>query len=216
MRLLRELERRLESLLDGVAGRVFRGPLHPAELAARLVRQLDLEMGDSMTAPNAIRIHVSRFDTDTEAPENTSDIEDAIAGFLEETAAERGWRLEGPTTVDLVASAHLDQGSLAIATEIRPGERPPWATLSGDETFPLSRNRAVIGRGTDADIQLADDRVSRRHAMVWTEAGRAMVADLASANGTAVDGVAVVGEAATLRDGSIVRFGAVSFRYHQT
>ncbi len=216
VKLLRELERRLESLLDGVAGRVFGGPLHPAELATRLARQLDLEMGETMVAPNAIRIHVSRLDTEVDPDVDTADIGAAIAQFLEETAAERGWRLEGPTTVDLVASDHLDQGSLAIATEVRPGERPAWAILSGDQTLPLTHNRTVIGRGKDVDIQLGDDRVSRRHAMVWREAGRSMVADLASANGTTVDGHPVVGEAATLRDGSIVRFGAVSFRYQQT
>ena len=45
----------------------------------------------------------------------------------------------------------------------------------------------VIGRGDDADLRLADDEVSRRHARVAPEDGGAVVEDLGSANGTFVN-----------------------------
>ena len=41
MGLARELERRLERLVDGATAAVFRGKMHPVDMAEHLVRQVD-------------------------------------------------------------------------------------------------------------------------------------------------------------------------------
>ena len=46
----------------------------------------------------------------------------------------------------------------------------------------------VIGRAPDAHVQLQDTFVSSHHARVEAEAGGLMVEDLASTNGTSVNG----------------------------
>ncbi len=57
------------------------------------------------------------------------------------------------------------------------------------DIFPLSEGRdLVLGRREDADLQIRDDGVSRRHATIRVEGDRAIVRDLDSANGTYVDG----------------------------
>ena len=65
----------------------------------------------------------------------------------------------------------------------------------------------TLGRGSDCDIVIEDDSVSRRHARL-SFAGGWRVEDLGSRNGTVVDGRKLhAGEAAPLAPGSVVRFG---------
>ena len=59
---------------------------------------------------------------------------------------------------------------------------------SGGE-FPLRANREFfIGRGSEFDMVLDDDLVSRRHARITTFGGKAILYDLDSTNGTLVNG----------------------------
>ncbi|MGE4427689.1 MAG: FHA domain-containing protein [Solirubrobacteraceae bacterium] len=60
-------------------------------------------------------------------------------------------------------------------------------------TVPLEAP-VVLGRGTQADVVLDDERASRRHAEVRPDGARAVVQDLGSANGTLVDGRPLFGE----------------------
>jgi diguanylate cyclase (GGDEF)-like protein len=57
------------------------------------------------------------------------------------------------------------------------------------EVFSLASGRElVIGRREDCDVQIRDDGVSRRHAVLVVKGAGAIVRDLGSANGTWVDG----------------------------
>lgn len=62
----------------------------------------------------------------------------------------------------------------------------------------------AIGRAPNNDVELADERVSRHHAVIWAEDGAWRVRDLGSANGTfigfeRVHGTAVLPESCDLR-----------------
>jgi hypothetical protein len=65
----------------------------------------------------------------------------------------------------------------------------------------------VVGRGADARIRFVDSRVSRRHAQIECAAGRHLVVDLGSTNGTSVNGVSVTRH--LLVDGDVVSAGGV-------
>jgi pSer/pThr/pTyr-binding forkhead associated (FHA) protein len=54
--------------------------------------------------------------------------------------------------------------------------------------FPLDAESFVAGRSTEADLVLADDAVSRKHARFFAKRGRVWVRDLGSRNGTHVNG----------------------------
>ena len=52
----------------------------------------------------------------------------------------------------------------------------------------LDRRRSVLGRSRDADVQIEDPNVSRRHAEIVQEGSAYWLVDLGSTNGTEVDG----------------------------
>ena len=78
--------------------------------------------------------------------------------------------------------------------------------------FELRHKITVIGRGTDADIRLTDQAVSRRHAEIRIVNGATMLNDLQSTNGTTVNGITVTTTA--LSDGDEIRIGETVLTYH--
>ncbi len=69
----------------------------------------------------------------------------------------------------------------------------------------LTHGSNIIGRGTDSDLQLMDQGVSRRHADVHVADGHATVYDLGSTNGTSVNGHLVQNQ--LLQHGDVIRVG---------
>jgi hypothetical protein len=71
-------------------------------------------------------------------------------------------------------------------------------------------NWAVLGRGANVDLRLADDCISRRHARIGVIPGhqgtRLMLADLESANGTLLNGEGIAAEC-TLSPGDRIDLG---------
>jgi len=64
----------------------------------------------------------------------------------------------------------------------------------------------IAGRSSEADLVLADDAVSRKHARFYTSRGRTWVRDLGSRNGTIVNGKPV--DVACLREGDRLAIGS--------
>jgi len=74
------------------------------------------------------------------------------------------------------------------------------------EMFPLAAGRELlIGRRDDADVQIRDDGVSRRHATLLVEGKGATLVDLESANGTYVNGERV--PRTHVEDGARIQIG---------
>jgi pSer/pThr/pTyr-binding forkhead associated (FHA) protein len=72
--------------------------------------------------------------------------------------------------------------------------------------FPLPADLdIVIGRVSDVDLLLLDERVSRKHAKVSTHGGKMMIEDLASKNGTFVNGQRI--RTAELKEGDEILIG---------
>ncbi len=97
----------------------------------------------------------------------------------------------------------------------RPPRRP-MAVLVVDETserFALRPGSNVIGRGSEADLQLMDQGVSRRHVDVQYDGMRATIYDLGSTNGTNVNGHEIGSH--VLRHGDVVRIGHSRIVFHE-
>jgi diguanylate cyclase (GGDEF)-like protein len=77
--------------------------------------------------------------------------------------------------------------------------------------FALTRNEVVLGRGSDCDIQVDRDSVSRRHARVFRSGDQWIVEDLGSTNGSYVNDVPV--QKSALRDSDFVKIGAAIFKF---
>lgn len=214
MGVARGLERRLERLVDGLASRLFRGRIHPVELGSRLVREADLAVVETPAgpvAPNAFRVVLGGDAVDADV---VAAVRAELARFVEDAAADRGWRLQGPARVVIVVAPDERPSHAAVEAWVEPGRRPPWMLLhpaEGDgEPRAVTVNRAVVGRGGDADVRIAGDGVSRVHALVWRESGSSWVSDLGSSNGTYLNGVRVGGPA-KFGAGDRLLFGDVEF-----
>lgn len=189
MSVARGLERRLERLVDGIAVRVFGGKVQPVELGTRLLREADLGLVEGPAGPTAPNVYVIATDVDTSDSAALEEVKSELAALVTDAAIEEGWRIEGPV---LIAFGVGTQGrAVNIDTGFDPGPLPPWALLLGTEDHSrlvVRHNRTVVGRSRAADISIAVDSVSRRHALLWREGGRAWLADLGSANGTYLNG----------------------------
>ena len=86
------------------------------------------------------------------------------------------------------------------------------AVLSwNDERRVLDQKRSVLGRSRDADVQIEDPNVSRRHAEIVQEGSVYWLVDLGSTNGTEVDGKRV--SRARLGDGSRFTVGETTLTF---
>lgn len=215
MGLARNLERRLERLADGFSAAVFRGRMHPVDLANRLVRQADLLVvdGDSgPTIPNQFNVAVN--DTDLDPGIDIAQLTRELNVTLDETATDRGWRIGGPIDVRLTTEPAVGKGLIKCTATPAPAPLPSWGQLAehrGEREFSIGDNRSVIGRSDGADIKLEEAEVSRRHAVVFREAGRIWIADLGSANGTTVNGNPVTAEPTEIGPGDMLSFGPSTF-----
>jgi serine phosphatase RsbU (regulator of sigma subunit) len=80
--------------------------------------------------------------------------------------------------------------------------------------IPLHSLPVVIGRNPPADLVLDGTTVSRRHCRLELKNGQLRLSDLASTNGTFVNGVRLT-EATALEDGATIGVGAWRLRYHR-
>jgi hypothetical protein len=99
---------------------------------------------------------------------------------------------------------------------VMPPRRRPGASLIVDQTaqqYDLRVGSNVIGRGTDADLQLLDQGISRRHLDIQFDGNFATAYDLGSTNGTSVNGHEVGSQ--LLRHGDVLRVGHTRLVFHQ-
>ena len=78
--------------------------------------------------------------------------------------------------------------------------------------IPLQPGENVLGRDEQADVRIDSPAVSRRHALIVVNAGRAVLEDLGSKNGTYVQ-EARLSAPAVLADGDTFRLGRLLLVY---
>lgn len=78
------------------------------------------------------------------------------------------------------------------------------------EAIIVDADEALVGREASCNVIASHPSVSRRHALIKRKQDVFFVVDQGSANGTFVDSKRVVD--ATLRDGSVLRFGSATFK----
>ena len=214
MKLARQLERRLEDALDGLAGRIFKGDLQVPELTARLAREAELAEFKTPAGPataNHFRLLINPANLEGGSERVSAELSSAFAAH----AAERGWRLEGPVTVIIGPSPSVGVGSVTCEATVVPGEQAPWATLMASDrrVLVVRHNRALIGRSSDVDVIIDVPEISRLHALIFRQDGESYVTDFNSANGTEIDGKVVKRSPVRLPNGSVLTLADVDFRF---
>jgi hypothetical protein len=124
-----------------------------------------------------------------------------------------------PVPSPQMASASRAPAGPAYQPGPPPYERqraPSPAMLIVDQTnqrFDLRVGSNIIGRGTDSDLQLLDQGISRRHLDLQYDGHYATAYDLGSTNGTTVNGHEINSQ--VLRHGDVIRVGHTRIVFHQ-
>jgi Protein of unknown function (DUF3662)/FHA domain len=228
---LRNFERRLGGLVEGLFSKTFRSGVQPVEIAKRVVRAMDdgkQVAVNEVWAPNHFEISLSGED----GPK-FQQIETALVAELKtvilDNAAERGWGLVGPPAVEFFVDNKLKRGDLEVEASLVQGDQPvespkPAAVAApkkraqlrvieedGVRAIPVDKELMTIGRLSECDIVVSDSGASRRHAQIRTSDGVSTVTDLGSTNGTKVNGRDV--QSAALSDGDRITVGATQIEY---
>jgi hypothetical protein len=217
---VQRFERRLEGLVQGAFARAFGGWVEPVEVAAALTREAEdkkaIVAAGRVLVPNAYTVELGRSDADR-LKEYDEPLRKELAAMVSEAAQERGWSFVGPVEVAFEEVEYLATGAFQVRSAVVAGAstgaqpvpepEPQQAHLEvGTRSVPLA-GPVVLGRGIEADIQLADTGVSRRHAQL--DGNR--FTDLGSTNGSKVNGIRV--QEAELADGDHITLGSTELVY---
>jgi hypothetical protein len=213
------MERRLERLVDGATAAVFRGKMHPVDMADRLMRQADFVAapGDAgLEIPNQWSIGVNPSDLPPSV--DTTELQVELARAIDAFAAEQALRINGPITVQVVADPAVPRGLADCAGSSEPGAIEPWAQLlsaSPPLALEVSDNRSILGRAVEGDIVIPVPELSRRQAIIVRTGQEATIADLSSANGTYVNTERIGTEPYPLVPGDTVTMGDIDFVFRR-
>lgn len=219
MRIAREMERRLERLVDGATAAVFRGRMHPVDMADRLLRQADFVAapGDAgMEIPNRWSMRINP--ADLPGGIDTEELEVELAGAIEVFAVEQSWRINGPISVEVVQDRAVPRGLADCSGSTEPGPLEPWGQListSPPLALEFGDNRSIVGRATEVDIVVSVPEFSRRQAIITRNDQDAAIADLSSANGTYVNGAPIGTDPHALVPGDMVMMGDIEFVFRR-
>jgi hypothetical protein len=224
--ILREFERRLGGLVEGLFAKTFRSGLQPVELAKRVLKEMDAgrTVGVSeVWAPNAFAFRLSPFDADRFEQAEAALVTE-LKEVVRENASERGWGLVGPPEITIEADAGLKKGEFRCRASLVEGEEkvapaPPSAASlvihESGETRPvvLTAETMTIGRSSECQISITDKGASRRHAQISNRGDVYTLTDLGSTNGTRLNGQTI--QTGELSDGDRITIGSTLLEFRQ-
>jgi hypothetical protein len=119
---------------------------------------------------------------------------------------------EEPNATMIYKPAAAVPQATEAASPIDLGIQQEIAILSWDgKRHEITKRRAVLGRSKDADIQVSDPNVSRRHAEIRQEGATYWLVDLDSTNGIEVKGKRV--KRLKLEDGTRFTIGSTELSF---
>src|SRR4029450_8861046 len=117
------------------------------------------------------------------------------------------------------ATTGFSESRVVPVSSVQRERRPALVSLKGEllaVPIPLERDVVILGRALEADVRVNDSRASRLHARIVVERDpatntvRCKIADLASTNGTLINGQLLT--EAVLNEGDKIAIGDHLFR----
>ena len=217
------------AFIEQAFARTFPTDVEPAHIARKLVATMEARTTHSSErafAPSRYVVRINPDDFSRLKPHQLY-LEEEWAALLTDMAQLVSITLPPPLLVRLREDPNVIGGAVEIdATDNERADPPPVKAVAKtfalhmvkglpvDAVYLLSGS-ATIGRNKSNDIVIADPRVSRRHARVETQGGRATLTDLDSTNGTLVDGKPVNGSI-VLTAGNVITLGNTSLQFVET
>jgi hypothetical protein len=211
------VERFIERLVERPSARIFRTRLQPIQVQRRIERAMEAERGAEghrglVPDQFEVRLHPADLAALLPADELASELASGALSF----AREHGYALRDRPRVTLLPDPGLRLGEVEIETAVTPAADPapardgavdagtrvfevpviraPEAVIQVQEPgrparrVPLTGAPVAIGRAPECELTLRDSRASRRHARLVARDGVLVLTDLASTNGTRVNG----------------------------
>ncbi len=119
MGVLRSIENRIESLVEGAFGRAFRSHVQPVEIARKLAKEMDEHKTVSVSrvyVPNEYVVYLSPQDREQLPPEG--ELLTELGDYLSEHARREGYALVSTPRVLLEEDEELTTGEFGIATRM--------------------------------------------------------------------------------------------------
>ena len=138
MNVLRSIEHRIESLVEGVFGRAFRAHVQPVELARKLAKEMDEHKTVSISrvyVPNEYVLYLSPNDREQFASYEESLLTE-LSDYLSEHARREGYALLSTPQVVLEEDDDLALGEFGIATRMIQPRRAREADAPAAEAAP--------------------------------------------------------------------------------
>jgi DNA-binding winged helix-turn-helix (wHTH) protein len=112
----------------------------------------------------------------------------------------------------VVGKGYRFVGQIARETADPARQVAVYRLIRGTDAFALRDGENLIGRDPDVQVFLDHPSVSRRHARISIAAGRVVVEDLNSRNGTWIDGRGITAPT-EVHDGSIIGVGPITLTF---
>ncbi len=126
MGFLKHIEKRMESLVEGVFGRAFRRQIHPVEIAKGLTKQMDEGRMVSISrtyAPNDFTVHLSREDTESIRAYQAS-LNDELIQYASTHAENKNYHLMTPPRIRFETEDSLRFGEFGVTAKLTGGDGP--------------------------------------------------------------------------------------------
>jgi hypothetical protein len=135
---LQRFEKRLENLVEGAFAKVFKGVVHPVEIASAMQREADAHksiLGAGRTlVPNRYIIDLSPSDHDR-LESFAAPLAQELAQAQAEYIGEQGWTVYGDVIVEIERGEGLEMGMFRVVSEVYTGTMDSPQSDYGDDLY---------------------------------------------------------------------------------
>ncbi len=157
MGFLKGIEKRMESLVEGVFGRAFRRQIHPVEIAKGLTKQMDEGRMVSISrtyAPNNFTVHLSKEDAESIQAYQDS-LKDELIQYASTHAETKNYHLMTPPRIRFETEETLRFGEFGVTAKLTGGDGPrekgaPQDTSGQTRIFRTEETTGGEAQGTAA------------------------------------------------------------------
>jgi FHA domain-containing protein len=166
---LKHIEKRMESLVEGVFGRAFRRQIHPVEIAKGLTKQMDEGRMVSISrtyAPNDFTVHLSKEDTESIRAYQAS-LKDELIQYASTHAENKNYHLMTPPRIRFETEDTLRFGEFGVTAKLTGGDGPREKGAPQDTSGQTRIFRTEESSGGEIDQGTATISVdeARRHGL---------------------------------------------------
>ena len=168
MGILKNIEKRMESLVEGVFGRAFRRQIHPVEIAKALTKQMDEGRMVSISrtyAPNDFTVHLSEEDVESIRAYQAA-LRDELIQYASTHAENKDYHLMTPPRVRFETEDSLRFGEFGITAKLTGGDGPrekgaPQDTSGQTRIFRTEE----VGLGKDQGTSAISAEEAQKHGL---------------------------------------------------